>query len=46
LGFEYCDKRSYETIGNVVLISDNEHRISNLFDTFDEIVDETESKEE
>jgi hypothetical protein len=46
LGFEYCDKSSFETIGNVVLISDNEHRISNLFDTFDEIVDETESKEE
>lgn len=46
LGFEYCEKSSYETIGNVVLINDNEDRISNLFDTFDEIVDETESKEE
>ena len=46
LGFEYCDKRSYETIGNVVLINDYENRISNLFDTFDEIVGETENKEE
>jgi hypothetical protein len=46
LGFEYCEKSSYETIGNVVFINDNEDRISDLFDTFNEIVDETESKEE
>lgn len=46
LGFECCDKSSYESIGNVVIIYDNEDRISNLFDTFDEIVAEMESKEE
>jgi hypothetical protein len=46
LGFEYCDKSSFEHLGNVVIVNDNEDRISNLFDTFDEIVDEKESEEE
>lgn len=46
LGFEYCDKSSFEAIGDVVLINDNEDRITDLFDTFDEIVAEMESKEE